>query len=170
MLHPARLPDLLLLASLLSPAVTATAGEDAAPPTYDATGDWVLHIEGPHLLSGDCEVMEEPGYEESVHIEQDRADFIISTADGQIERGTISGEVYTHSALQRGTDVTGMFFELETRSTFTLTSPDASVGKTILDLRFEDGSECLLDLRFEGQRVERDSSHPGTHRGSLHSA
>ena len=152
--------SLLLLASLVAPATAA--GASGSAPAYDATGDWVFHVDGPHLLAGECDVTEEPGYDEVLHIEQDHGSFVISTADGQIEHGTVEGALYTHAGMQQGTDVTGVFFELETRSTFTLTSPDTSVGRTVLDLRFGDGSECLLDLRFEGQRVEQESRQPGT--------
>lgn len=165
----ARLRALFLSISLLSWAADTVAA-DSGSPTYDATGDWRLHVEGPHLLAGDCEVMEEPGYAESVHIQQERGNFVISTEGGQIERGTISGSVYTHSASQQGTDITGMLFSLRTRSTFTLTSADKSVGETVLDLRFEDGTECLLDLRFEGERVQHEGRKAGDAAAPLRSA
>lgn len=136
------------------------AENDHASPTYDATGDWVFHVEGPRLIAGNCDVMEDGSYDEPVHIEQHLGSFRISTDGGQFEQGTVNGAVYTHAAVQRGTDMTGVDFTLRTRSTFTLTSRDASVGNTLLDLRFADGTECLLDLRFEGERLPQEGRKP----------
>ena len=150
----------LLLVLPLSLWSQAAEENDQASPTYDATGDWMLHVEGPRLIAGNCDVMEDGRYDEPVHIEQHLGSFRISTDGGQFEQGTVNGAVYTHAAVQRGTDMTGVDFTLRTRSTFTLTSQDASVGKTLLDLRFADGTECLLDLRFEGERLQQEGRTP----------
>lgn len=137
-------------------AVTASASDGGHPsvraPLYDATGEWVLHISAPRLLSGDCPVTDDQGYDERVRIRQDGATFVISAGAGMLERGAVDGATYTHEGQQSGTDVTGVSFIVRSRSTFELTSPVAATGKTLLAIRFEDGTGCLLDLEFSGER------------------
>ena len=154
-----RLLTLSLLVPLL-PLDPAVAAEGAGSATYDASGAWVLHIQGPRLLAGECEVVEEDGYDEAVRIRQDRDRFVISTDGGPTERGTVEGRVYTHGADEQGTDLRGVHFTLRTKSVFSLTSPDSAVGETLLDLQFDDGTECLLNLNFEGERQQGDSRMP----------
>jgi hypothetical protein len=139
------------------PGVSDGGHSPARTPVYDATGDWVLHVSAPRLLSGDCPVTDDQGYDEQVRIQQDGASFVISAGDGMLERGAIDGVTYTHEGQQSGADVTGVSFLVQSRSTFELTSPVAATGKTLLTIRFEDGTRCLLDLEFSGEREDSGS-------------
>lgn len=135
--------------------LTASPGnaeqEDTLPPVFDASGEWIFHVEAPRLLVGDCPVGDDSGYDERVTIRQTGNEFTITIADGATEKGVIDGADYTHTSSDEGVDITGMAFILTTYSRFTLVSPEASVGTTTLDIRFEDGNRCQLDLRFEGE-------------------
>ena len=154
---------LLPLICLIHTVATAAPGDPVKPPRYDATGDWILHISGPRLLSGACPVTDDEGYDENVQVRQDHGVFVITTADGLSEQGSVSGAVYTHGSTQQGTDMTGIDFTLVSRSTFTLTSSDEAAGETLLELYFGDGTRCLLHLRFEGERrhARNRQSGPG---------
>jgi len=143
----------------LAPIAGASDGghPPARTPVYDATGDWVLHVSAPRLLSGDCPVTDDQGYDEQVRIQQDGATFVIGAGGGMLERGAIDGVTYTHEGQQSGADVTGVSFLVLSRSTFELTSPVAATGKTLLTIRFGDGTRCLLDLEFSGEREDGGS-------------
>ena len=140
--------------AVLSSIPWAINGDPPSPraPVYDATGDWVLHVSGLRLLSGECPLTDDEGYDEQAHIEQHGRCFVITVRDGTSERGAIDGATYTHQGSQYGTDITGVSFSVLSKSTFKLTSPVAATGNTLLTIRFEDGTQCVLDLRFSGER------------------
>lgn len=125
-----------------------------AAPVYDASGDWMLHVSGLKLRSGECPLADDGGYDEHAHIEQNGRFFIITVGEGMSERGAIDGATYRHQGAERGTDITGMPFSVTSKSTLELTSSVAAVGSTRITIDFQDGSQCVLDFQFSGEREQ----------------
>ncbi len=138
---------------LASAVVTAEEGSSSrSAPVYDASGNWVLHVSGLKLRSGECPLADDGGYQERAHIEQQGPFFIITVGEGRSERGAIDGTTYRHQGAERGTDITGMPFSVTSESTFELTSSVAAVGSTRMTIDFRDGTQCVLDFQFSGER------------------
>ena len=138
-------------------AATAVLADEDGPssqanPVYDASGDWVLHVSGLTLRSGECPLADDRGYDEHARIVQNGRFFTISVGQGMSERGAIDGATYRHQGAEYGTDVTGMPFSVRSETTFELTSSVASVGNTRITIDFQDGSQCVLDFQFSGER------------------
>ena len=146
----------LMMGLVIATAVRATDEEPSSvsTPVYDASGEWVLHVSGFKLRSGECPLADDQGYDERVVIEQKGQFFTITVGEGTSERGAIDGAIYRHQGAERGTDITGMQFSVTSESTFELTSPVAAVGSTRMTIDFQDGSQCVLDFQFSGEREQ----------------
>lgn len=145
-LHPSPRAAVLML-------LLAATGTCAGAADLDASGLWSLRMSAPTPVAGDCEVMDDTGYTETVRIAQDDERYTFAVVSGMVEEGRIEGGAYRHATVQEGLLPSGVLFRVRASSVFQLTSADALEGHTELLLDYDDGGSCRLDVEFSGERA-----------------
>ncbi len=141
-----------ILAGVASVYPVVSGAQNA--PTYDASGTWNMQMSAPKLMSGECAVTDDKGYQEVARILQDGEHYTMSVREGHAEKGLVKGAVYVHSSRQQGVDpASGMAFVVKASSRFELSSANAVSGKTTLELDYADGAHCVFDTPFTGTRA-----------------
>jgi len=147
----------------LSAVLVASAGAalaEGAPPLFDASGYWQLHMSAPHLVAGECGVVDDEGYSAVARVAQDGDHFSIAVGEEPIEQGTAQGATYTYASNQTGRDPSGIPFTVTARSAFLLESASSAAGETVLDLDYADGAHCTFQVTIRGEKLPANPAPP----------